>query len=454
MDPETTTRASSIGRATFLKGVAAATAVAAAPGLASAEIAEAQGRVEVPYVKQRPSGQATIWSSAAFPAARVAAFNKVYPDVKIVQRSIPGAGSDASNATTVATALLTGVGAPDGYYFMEDSLYPQYADALYDVGPFIAPYIANIVPYKLAAATQRGRVVAVSYDVTLSLLTYRADIVAKAGVDMAHVRTYDDLIAAAQQMRKRVPSCSTPLFFMRGGRFPVFTLEGLAWQQHSGMIDAKGALQLNTKPYAQAFSYFKKAARANLVAMAAPLEPGLWSMWNKGQTCFVHFADWWTGWLGPGLKPIWGKLAVAPQPVFSSGDSPYSIMGGSAYIVPQRAKRPDLGALFGAFMMLDRRSYLKADLANFDTILPSEESLYPYTKVVRKVVANGASEHDLLVKAALNAPTSYRYPAWYARTYDYIRPNVEAVLTGQMSARDAQNKTYQDVLSKVVQRYR
>jgi hypothetical protein len=60
----------------------------------------------------------------------------------------------------------------------------------------------------------------------------------------------------------------------------------------------------------------------------------------------------------------------------------------------------------------------------------------------------------MLVTAAKNAPSKYRYPGWYSRIYPYYGPQVEAVLKGQKSAKEAQQAAYNDVLTKVAQRYR
>ena len=65
---------------------------------------------------------------------------------------------------------------------------------------------------------------------------------AKAGIDVGKIVTYDDLIAAAKTVQQKVPTCKTPLFFLDGPDFLTFTVEGMAWQQHTGHIDAAGKL--------------------------------------------------------------------------------------------------------------------------------------------------------------------------------------------------------------------
>jgi len=449
MTSKPTTDTPGLSRGTFLKGAAAVTAAAAAPGLAT-HIARAQGRIEAPYVKRPPSGEALIWMVVPFTPAKMATFNRAYPDVKITQRPVTYLGPNWS------TTLITGIGAPDGILFLEDAYFGQYADALYDVSSAIEPYAKETVPYKLAVAKQGGRTVAIPYDVTPSFFFYRTDIVAKAGVDVSRIRTYDDLIAAAKTVKERVLSCPTPLCVLTtpDHKFALFQLEGLAWQQHTALANDAGQLQLNTQPYTNAFTYFEKAAKAGVVTLVPFFTPTMYSTWNTGKTCFMVMADWWSGVAGANMKPIWGKMGIAPQPVFSPGDSPYSIMGGSGFVVPAKAKRPDLGALFGAFMMLDQRSYITQDGVRYDTILPSATALYDRVNVVRPLLSPAIHEHALLVKAAKEAPNTYRYPPWYSRAFPYIGPKVEAVLKGQMSAHDAQHAAYQDVLTKVVQRYR
>jgi len=267
---ENTTNNHGISRNSFIKGVAAITAVATAPSIATGA-ARAESRIQAPYVKRCPSGEITIWTADPthyFLPQALAAFNAAYPDVTVHQVSTPYLAATQKLATT----LITGIGAPDGIHFIEDAYLGQYADALYDVGAQVAPYANKIAPYKLAVTHQGGRAVAVPWDVAPAFLIYRTDIVAKAGVDVSKIRTYDDLIAAAQQVKKAVPSCSKPLFFTTvtapTGQYGVFQTEGLAWQQHTGLINTKGELQLLTRPYTNAFNYYERAYKAGVVGMA------------------------------------------------------------------------------------------------------------------------------------------------------------------------------------------
>jgi lactose/L-arabinose transport system substrate-binding protein len=457
MSPEPTAQDTTVSRGSFLKGVAATTAAVAASG-AIAQVAHAQGRIAAPYVSKAPSGEVTIWANLLFAKEQIAAFNKVYPNVKITQIQKPYLPNTPSEAAT----LVSGVGVPDGIFFLEDAYLGRYADALYDVSAHIAPYKSQIAPFKLAVATQNGRIVSIPEDVDPSFLIYRTDIVAKAGVDVAKIHTYDDLIAAARTVKEKVPSCATPLFFCNDQALSTFMLEGLAWQQHAGMANAQGQLQLNARPYTNAFAYLEKAAKAGLVASAQFQTPSLYKLWLNGQTCFTHFANWWTYWNAPGLKPLWGKVAIRPQPIFAPGDNPYSMMGGSGFVVPAKGKNPDLAALFGTFVLLDPRGFgaLK-NFDNYESVLPAVQGLWDEVRPVQQgrkppyaLLAPSIDQHTMLVQAAKNAPTTYRYPGWYSQAVPYVATQVQAVLKGQKSAQAAQSAAYHDVLTKVVQRYR
>ncbi|HKC73854.1 MAG TPA: extracellular solute-binding protein, partial [Chloroflexota bacterium] len=394
---EETTDMPTISRGTFVKGVTAATVTAAVSG-AVADVVQAAGHSAVPYVKKSPSGQILIWvNGIPFTNAQVAAFNKVYPNVKVKQQVTTYVPATPS----LSAHLVTGINVPDGIFFIEDAYLGQYAPLLYDVSSHVAPYAGKIAPYKLAVSKQEGRTVAVPWDVDPAFLIYRTDIVAKAGVDVARIKTYDDLIKAAVQVKQKVPSCKTPLAFLRANGFLTFMVEGLAWQQHSGIADAKGNLRLNTQPYTNAFTYLEKAYKAGIVTLTDWATPSLYNLWNKGQASFMHFADWFTHWNEPGLKASWGKIGLARQPVFSSQDSPYSMMGGSGFAIPIKAKNPDLGALFATFQMFDPRA-LKAGNSGriYEAVLPAAEALWPDVNLVRPIISNKINEHEMLVTAA------------------------------------------------------
>jgi len=452
MEPVETSGASKkVQRGTFIKGVAAATVTAAVAGV-TADVAHAAGRIAAPYVKASPSGEILIWvNGVPFTNAQVTAFNKVYPNIKVKQQVT----AYVPQTPSLSAHLITGVDVPDGIFFIEDAYLGQYAPALYDLSSHVAPYASKIAPYKLAVAKQNGQTVSVPWDVDPAFLIYRTDIVAKAGVDVSAIKTYDDLIKAAQTVKSKVPSCKTPLAFLQDNGFLTFMTEGLAWQQHSGIVDAQGNLQLNTQPYTNAFNYFEKAYKAGVVGFSLWQTPSLYSQWIKGEVAFMHFADWFTHWNEPGLKPVWGKIGLAKQPVFSSSDSPYSMMGGSGFVVPLKAKNPDLGALFATFQMFDPRALQAGDSGRiYEAILPAAEALWPDVNLDRPIIAKDLNEHQMLVTAAKSAPSKYRYPGWYSRIYPYYGPQVEAVLKGQKSAKEAQQAAHNDVLTKVVQRYR
>lgn len=448
-----TTKTPRVSRGTFIKGAAAATVAVAATG-ALTEGVGAQGRIAAPYVKRSPSGDLTVWTIGPFPPVQIAAFQKAYPNVKVTQVTKPL----LSQTPTEAAALITGVSVPDAINFLEDEFLGKYAPALYDVGPFVEPYSGNIAPFKLAVTKQQGRVVSIPNDVDPAFLLYRADILAQAGVDVNGIRTYDDLIDAAKRVKAKVPSCATPLYFNQNSDLAVLTLEGLTWQQHSGgMADAQGNLRLDAPYYTNAYRYFEKAARAG-VAVTAPFGPTTFNLWNKGQCCFMHFAVWWMTYASAGLKPIWRKLALAKQPIFKQGDSPYSMIGGSGIVVPAKAKRPDLGALFGQFVLLDPRGWQAGQTSGTCAPqLPASSKEWQYTAALQSAqnctwLSPSTRQHEMMVYAAQHAPSTYRYPSWYGQTYPYIAPTIVDTLTGKMSAKDAQARAYHDVLTKVVRR--
>ncbi len=444
-----------IERGSFLKGAAAVAATVAGAGVAST-VARA-ARVEFPTGNAAVSGECLVWCNGnQFSAAQVAAFNKVYPNVKVTQKTTAYVPATPS----LAAHLVTGVDVPDGIFFIEDAYLGLYAPDLYDVTAQVAPYASTIAPYKLAVSKQGGRTVGIPWDVDPAFLIYRSDIVAQAGVDVSKIVTYDDLIAAAQTVKEKVPSCTGPLYFLDADGFRTFVCEGLAWQQHTGLIDANGKLNLQAQAYTNAFNYFEKAYKAGVVKLGTWTTPSLYADWNNGKTCFMHFADWFTHWNEAGLKGSWGKISLAKQPVFNTKtDSPYSMMGGSAYVVPLKAKNPQLGALFGTFQLFEPAALSAGNAANiYEAILPSAEKLWPSVNLDNyrhnMIIAKNIDEHALLVNASKNAPSTYRYPPWYSTTFNYYGPPIRQVLTGKMTGAQAQESAYNNILTKVVQRYK
>ncbi|HZS89787.1 MAG TPA: extracellular solute-binding protein [Chloroflexota bacterium] len=456
-DPGTPRLASrTMQRKDFLKATATGAAVVAAGGV-GAQAVQAARKIEAPYVKTSPSGEILVWVNAnPFSPAQVAAFNKVYPNIKVKQQATAYVPATAS----LSAHLVTGVGVPDGIFFIEDQYYGTYAANLFDLTKWVEPYASKIAPYKLAVAKQGGKIVAVPWDLDPAFLIYRIDIVEKAGVDVSKIKTYDDLIKAAQTVKEKVPTCKTPLYFLDGDGFRVFFVEGMVWQQHGNITDSSGKLAIMDQKHTNAFNYLEKAYKAGVVGMGQFTTPALYNDWNSGKTCFMHFADWFTHWNEQGMKGSWGKIGLAPQPVFNPGkDSPFSNMGGSGYVVPLKAKNPELSALFGVFQLFDPRALQAGNGAViYEATLPSAEALWPDVNLNdlrhKMIINKNIDEHALLVEGAKQIPGSYHYTPWYSQMMTYYGPPVRQVLTGKMSAAAAQQKAYNDVLTKVVQRWK
>jgi hypothetical protein len=145
MEPETITTPSvttetpaveskTIERGSFLKGAAAVAATVAGAGVAST-VARA-ARVEFPTGNAAVSGECLVWCNGnQFSAAQVAAFNKVYPNVKVTQKTTTYVPATPS----LAAHLVTGVDVPDGIFFIEDAYLGKFAPTLYDVTAQVAP---------------------------------------------------------------------------------------------------------------------------------------------------------------------------------------------------------------------------------------------------------------------------------------------------------------------------
>jgi ABC-type glycerol-3-phosphate transport system substrate-binding protein len=324
----------------------------------------------------------------------------------------------------------------------------------------VAPYASKIAPFKLSVSKQMGKTVGIPWDICPVFLIYNMDIINQAGVDVSKIVTHDDLIAAAQQIKAKVPTCKTPIGFGADQAHAQMQVEAMVWQQHSAMLDAKGHLNIMAQEYTNAFQYLEKAVKAGVMAPPYLFQtPSLYNTWIKGQVAMIIFADWWSHWNAAGLKPLVGKIGLAKQPVFTPGkDSPFSIMGGSSYVVPLKAKNPEAGAVFGTFQLFEPAALKLGDASLvYSAVLPAAEALWPDVQLDalrhKELLSSSVPEHNMLVKAALGAPATYRYPPWYSQAFPYYSPHVLSLVRGKISAAQAQQQIYNDVLNKVVKRF-
>ncbi|MER6582712.1 extracellular solute-binding protein [Nonomuraea sp. NPDC001023] len=431
-----------IDRRGFLKGALGVGALAATGALAACAPG---GQSTGPSKLARPTasastaakGEITIWNRSGdlfkvFDAA-IGKFRQAYPGVKVNHLAVD---IDAKLANT----LISGTDVPDGS-FWDDAKIGGQAEHLFDLTDLIAPYREQTSAYKLSVNTVEGKIYGVPWDLDPGLLWYRADILEDAGVDPASLATYDDLLTASRTIREKDPK-TRPIHLDKSPFLGQLWLEMLANQQGTSLTDAQGKLRLDSAEYRRIFTWIQTAVKDGLVTHAPYLEAADVNTLDSGQQVFVPWAIWWSFAPQQLLKATKGKWRAAPLPAWTPGGARSGAMGGSSFVIPAKARNPELAWLLYEFLCFKEPGYTAVYGPN--DVYPGglSTSIPSYTPAQAKPLfkpidaLGGQDLWKVAVDAAATIPAAAPIPVWWAQSVDYLGDNLQRLIEGKMSPDD------------------
>ncbi|GIH23912.1 sugar transporter [Acrocarpospora phusangensis] len=429
-----------IGRRGFLRGALGVGALAVAGCAPGGGGQAAPSRLAAPSATASAvKGEITIWNRSGdlfkvFDAA-IAKFKQAYPGVTVNHQQVD---IDAKLANT----LISGTDVPDGS-FWDDAKIGGQAEHLYDLTDLVAPYKDQTAPYKISVNTVDGKIYGVPWDLDPGLLWYRADILEDAGVDIAGIATYDDLLAASRTIKERNPA-SKPIHLDKNPFLSQLWLEMLANQQGTSLTDANGKLRLDSPEYQNIFAWIRQATGDGLVTHAPYLEPADVNTLDSGQQVFVPWAIWWSFAPQNLLKTTKGKWRAAPLPAWTPGGARSGAMGGSSFVIPAKAKNPELAWLLYEYLCFKDEGIQAVYGPNsvypggLSTSVPSyTPALDPAKPLFQPIEALGGQDlWKVATEAAATIPAAVPIPWWWAQSVDYLGNNVQRLIEGKMSPDD------------------
>ena len=274
---------------------------------------------------------------AAFPnidaivKAAIPYWQRLHPDVdiEVVSRQY------VDHHTAMTTALSTSTYLPD-VMALEFSYVGRFArgGGLQDLSrdPYrVGDFRARFVPYAYdQAINRRGEVVAVPADIGPGTLLYRDDLIAKAGVDAAHLTaSWESYVDAGLKIKS-----ATGAYLIASARHikdilirsDIGPREGLYFDQDSRVL-------VTSARFERAFALARKVRRNQLDARV-----NAWSNeWAEGfkrdRLATVLSGAWMSGqlatWIAPDTRGRW-RAAQLPDDTFVS-------YGGSFYALPLQA---------------------------------------------------------------------------------------------------------------------
>ncbi|MCI3920113.1 extracellular solute-binding protein [Paenibacillus sp. TRM 82003] len=312
------------------------------------------------------SGQATdleFWTfnelHQKYFESMAASWNEQNPEKQINLKASTFPFDDTHNKLLVA--LQSGTGAPD-LADIELSKFPNFLKGEPQILPLnelLEPEFDHYVKSRADIYAKDGSYYGIDYHVGASVIYYNTEILEKAGVNAADIKTWDDFKAAGKTVLEKTG-------------VPMTTLEvGDQWSlwpqvaQIEGpdeLITADGKINVNGPQVLQVLQYQQELVKEG-IAVAAPGNihhaEEYYGFMNQGGAASLWMPMWYMGRFLEYMPDLQGKIAIMPMPAWTEGGPRSAGMGGTGTVVTNQSKNPELAKEFLAFAKLSKEGNIE-----------------------------------------------------------------------------------------------
>lgn len=396
------------------------------------------------------AGNITIWDRAGdlFQVidAAIPAFNAKYPNIVVTHQAV--------ETSELAPTLVSGVNIPDGAFIEDESLGLIEAH-LKDITEWMTPYVDDLVAYKVRVNTFDGKIKGIPYDVDPAMLFYRADLLEAAGIDIATIVTYDDLIAASVELKSRYPDMK-PIHIDTTPALIVLWVSMLANQQNTSYVDANGELRIESPEFLNIMNFIKSAIDNDVANLSAFAQPDDIAACDQDIQAFYPWAIWFNYQVDALLQDSRGKWRVTELPAWSADGARTASMGGSSFVIPDKAANPELAWAFYEYMMLSldgiRAAFGPNDIypGGITTIIPTYKPAYAEHLMENPESLGGQDLYTFATGLVDEIPQDYYFPNWFGQLADILGANVQRLQAGDMSPEEVIAQTASDIRSNLM----
>lgn len=285
----------------------------------------------------------------------IAEFEELHPGVKIqLQICQKEAIQDR-----LQSALQTGSQAPDMVELLEGTIgfftrgrlenvgFVDLTDRLKEEGLY-----DQFVQSRFALWSSRGHIFALPHDVHPVGLCYHRDIIAKLGIDVTKLKTWDDFIAMGKEVAKVKDAdgqrTNYPLEMQINNNT---ALQILSAQRGADCFDAQGNVTMDSEEMFETIIWY---AHQTVGPERIGYDPGdgqnLYRALQDGLVLFFFTPDWRTASFQQDLPNLKGKLGLIPMPVWEEGGLTSSTWGGTGLAITKQCKNQELAWEFAKFL--------------------------------------------------------------------------------------------------------
>ena len=194
-------------------------------------------------------------------------------------------------------------------------------------------------PPSFSPWTSRGRIFGLPHDVHPTLLAYRADLFAEAGIDVDAIATWDDFERLTQPLLADENDDGQPDHYPLAIWYSdIGTIEPLLLQAGGGYFHADGSAALDRPANAMVLARVVGwCFGENRIAIDAPKFTFSGNQLKlQGRVACEIMPDWLIGIWKRELPALGGKFKLMPLPAWEPGGRRTSVMGGTMLGFPKR----------------------------------------------------------------------------------------------------------------------
>ncbi len=289
-------------------------------------------------------------------------WNEAHPDqpIEIIYEQI----DYTQMHDNLLASLLVGMGAPD----LADVEIKKFATftkgdiQFLPLNEVIDPYREDIIESRLAPYTANGNNYGIDYHLGAFVMYYNTGILEEAGVDVDSIKTWDDYIAAGQQVTRDTDGDGEIDVYMASIEVTdIFSAYALMLMNGGGTYSADGEIILESEANVEALQLLQDMVHVHGIARPAS---------GGGHHSPDHFIDLVEGRIASLWMPQWymtrypdnmsSELAdvavVRPMPVFEEGGYTTTMGGGTGTAITNQID-PDKIALAAEFLAFAKLTY-------------------------------------------------------------------------------------------------
>ena len=265
------------------------------------------------------------------------------------------------------------------------------------------------------------------------VMMYNPELLSKAGVDIAKIKTTSDLLEASKTVKQKTGSYGwlPPVKDPNGASFlGQFFLEGLP------IYDKEGKAAFNTDAHAALLQKFVDLMKADVIPQDLLRKEAFQltnELYSQGKAAFIVGGPQSLNRVKDSNKDIYGKTKIVDAPL---GAAKVQTGGAFTLVIPKASKHPKEAALFALFMTN------KTNQAKFASVVPIvPTSIGSALDPVLQTKAKSTDPIDIATSRVAGAGklinAGFKPPKNTEAVYKNFNDNIEAAFLGKKTPKQA-----------------